>query len=53
MVRSDFSDDFDPRISLNHIIRDNWKESDVFRRKSWNFARKIARPYAASPNYSR
>ena len=37
-----FSDDFDPRISLNHIIRDNWKESDVFSRQYWNFARKIA-----------
>ena len=42
MVWCNFSNDFDPRISLNHIIRDNWKESDVFSTKSWNFARKIA-----------
>ena len=42
MVWCHFSDDFDPRISLNYIIRDNRKESDVFRRKYWNFSKKIA-----------
>ena len=52
MVWCNFPNDFDPRISLNHIIRDNWKESDVFSRKYWNFAGKIACANATFPNYS-